>query len=275
MIRRIAAAMLLGGLALAGCAGESAGISQSGNPARNAQAVHAHLFQTIEGRAARVPALARDPWFLAAVNAEKSLNREDFVPHEQRPSAHYSTPLPIGWGQTISDPYIVALMTAAAQVQSGDRVLEVGTGSGYQAAVLARLGARVSTVEIVPQLARRAARVLARLGLGQIATRTGDGFAGWSDHAPFAAILVTAGADAVPQPLLDQLAVGGRLVMPVGSAQVDEALMVITRKADGKFSRCSLGRTSFVELTGSGRRAASPAAQVENGTDFCYGAPVT
>jgi protein-L-isoaspartate(D-aspartate) O-methyltransferase len=260
-MRCLQAIVLASALALTGCADRLA-------------ASRLRMFDAIQTHASQVPVLARDPHFAAAVAAEKSLHREDFVPREARQFAQFQFPVPIGWGQTISDPYIVAVMSAAAQVKPGDRVLEVGTGSGYQAAVLARLGAKVSTIEIVPELASRAAKVLARLGFTSVEIRTGDGFIGWSDHAPFAAIIVTAGSDRVPQPLLDQLAPGGRLLMPVGKTALEEQIIVITRAADGSLSQCSLGLSSFVALTGKAEQTAV-GAPTNPALSWCYGAPVT
>ena len=156
--------------------------------------------------------------------------RERMVPERYRDRAYADHPLPIGHGQTISQPYVVAVMTRALRVREGDRVLEVGTGSGYQAAVLAEMGARVYTIEIVPELAERARRTLADLGYAdRVTVRTGDGYAGWPEHAPFDAIIVTAAPDHVPQPLVDQLAPGGRLVIPVGRG--DQELVLIEKTA--------------------------------------------
>jgi protein-L-isoaspartate(D-aspartate) O-methyltransferase len=163
----------------------------------------------IEGRGIRDPAVLR---------AMRIVPRHEFVPAQQRAEAYEDRPLPIGDGQTISQPYVVAFMTEAAAVRAGARVLEIGTGSGYQAAVLAELGADVYTIEIVPALGEAARAALARTGYARVHARTGDGHAGWPEAAPFDAILVTAAAPEVPAALLTQLAPGGRLVMPVGDA---------------------------------------------------------
>src|SRR5262245_26426113 len=163
--------------------------------------------QQIEDRGVHDPGVLR---------AMRVVPRHEFVPIDERAQAYEDQPLPIGDGQTISQPYVVAFMTEAAAVRPGARVLEIGTGSGYQAAVLAELGADVYTIEIVPALARSAEAALARTGYGRVRARTGDGHAGWPEAAPFDAIVVTAAAPEVPAPLLDQLAPGGRLVMPVG-----------------------------------------------------------
>src|SRR5262245_59410672 len=142
--------------------------------------------------------------------------RERFVPSGVAPLAYADRPLPIGYGQTISQPYIVAFMTEALQVMSNKKVLEIGTGSGYQAAVLGELAREVYTIEIVPQLADRARDTLAAVGYRNVHGRTGDGYLGWPEQAPFDAIMVTAAPDHVPQPLLDQLGAGGRIILPLG-----------------------------------------------------------
>ena len=167
-----------------------------------------------------------DEHVLAAMRA---VPRHRFVPVGEQELAYADHPLPIGHGATISQPYIVALMTQLARVQPGDRVLEVGTGSGYQAAVLATLGAEVYSVEVVPELAAGAAQTLAALGYTAVAVRVGDGYRGWPEHAPYAAILVTAAAPSLPTPLIDQLAVGGRLVVPLG--RDTQELQIIERRA--------------------------------------------
>jgi protein-L-isoaspartate(D-aspartate) O-methyltransferase len=174
--------------------------------------------------------------------------RHEFVPPPWRADAYADRPLPIGEGQTISQPYIVALMTELAGVRPGARVLEVGTGSGYQAAILAALGAEVYTIEIVEPLAARAADTLARLGYGAIHARSGDGYRGWPDAAPFAAIIVTAAPAAVPQPLLDQLATGGHLVIPVGTAE--QELRVYEKTPEGVLRMRSVAPVRFVPMTG-------------------------
>jgi protein-L-isoaspartate(D-aspartate) O-methyltransferase len=149
-----------------------------------------------------------------------------------RVRAYEDRPLPIGHGQTISQPYIVAWMTEALRVGPGRKVLEVGTGSGYQAAVLAAMGVEVYTIEIVAPLAEEATRALAASGARPVHARVGDGYAGWPEHAPYDAVIVTAAPDHVPQPLVDQLAVGGRLVIPVGKRDV-QWLTVLTKRKDG------------------------------------------
>jgi protein-L-isoaspartate(D-aspartate) O-methyltransferase len=174
---------------------------------------------------------ARDVRSEAVLAAMARVPRHAFVPAALASQAYEDRPLPIGHDQTISQPYIVARMTELCAIGKGDRVLEIGTGSGYQAAVLAELGAEVYTIEIVEPLAREAARTLERLGYGRIRTRIGDGYRGWPEAAPFDAIVVTAAPPRVPEPLKQQLEPGGRLIIPVG--EVYQELKIITRvKAD-------------------------------------------
>jgi len=176
--------------------------------------------------------------------------RHELVASDQRELAYADTPLPIGGGQTISQPYIVALMTELAAVDPGEKVLEVGTGSGYQAAVLAEMGARVYTIEIVEALGIEAARRLKALGYAdRITTRIGDGYAGWPEHAPFDAIVVTAAPEEVPPPLIEQLAPGGRLVIPLGTSPLGQQLSVLEKAADGAVTRKAIVAVSFVPLT--------------------------
>ncbi len=175
--------------------------------------------------------------------------RHEFVPDEQKRYAYENRPLPIGARQTISQPYIVALMTDLAQVTKDDTVLEIGTGSGYQAAVLSELAGRVYTIEIVEMLGRRAANTLERLGYNNVTARIGDGYAGWPDQAPFDAILVTAAPEEVPEPLIEQLAVGGRMVIPVGAENEVQILRVLTKEEDGLVTVSSVIAVRFVPLT--------------------------
>ena len=187
----------------------------------------------------------------AVMDAMASVPRHEFVPDDLRTLAYLNRPLPIGDGQTISQPYIVALMTDLAAVNDGSKVLEIGTGSGYQAAVLAEIVSHVYTIEIVEPLGRRAAATLDRLGYDNVTVRIGDGYAGWPEFAPFDAIVVTAAPDHVPEPLVEQLAVGGHLVIPVGN--FDQQLMLITRTEDG-ITRKSLMGVRFVPLRGEAER---------------------
>lgn len=185
------------------------------------------------------------------LDAMAAVPRHAFVPEELAGQAYSDRPLPIGHGQTISQPYIVALMSELADIRPGERALEVGTGSGYAAAVLSELADSVYTIEIVQPLAASAAERLRRLGYANVRVRFGDGYRGWPERAPFDAIVVTAAPEYVPQPLLDQLAVGGRLVIPVGGASQD--LIEITRTADGLVER-SVIPVRFVPMTGEAQR---------------------
>ena len=181
--------------------------------------------------------------------------RHEFVPPAQRESAYDNRPLPIGNGQTISQPYIVALMTDLLVIKPGDRVLEVGTGSGYQAAVLAALGARVWSVEVVEPLALAAAERLKRLGFSNVAVRFGDGYAGWPEEAPFDAIIVTAAPKALPDALVDQLARGGRLASPIGDAGGNQQLVLVEKDAGGRVTQRRILGVRFVPMTdGTGRQ---------------------
>ena len=175
--------------------------------------------------------------------------RHEFVPDEQKRYAYENRPLSIGARQTISQPYIVALMTDLAEVTKNDTVLEIGTGSGYQAAVLSELAGHVYTIEIVEMLGRRAASILERLEYNNVTARVGDGYAGWPDHAPFDAILVTAAPEEVPQPLIEQLAVGGRMVIPVGAQDEVQILQVLTKEEDGTVIVRNVSAVRFVPLT--------------------------
>ena len=175
-----------------------------------------------------------DERVLAAMAA---VPREAFVPPEDRRFAYDDGPLAIGFGQTISQPYVVALMTQELDVAPGARVLEVGTGSGYQTAVLAAIGADVYSLEIIPELSERAAGVLSRLGFDQVHLRVGTGYAGWAEEAPFDRIIVTAAPPAVPEELVDQLADGGRLIAPVGG---DDQQLIIVDRAGGETAHAAL-----------------------------------
>ncbi|MBA3463102.1 MAG: protein-L-isoaspartate(D-aspartate) O-methyltransferase [Deltaproteobacteria bacterium] len=185
------------------------------------------------------------PSVLAAMRRVK---RHEMVPVELRERAYEDTPLPIGNKQTISQPYVVAAMTEAAALKPGQRVLEVGTGSGYQAAVLAEIGVDVYSIEIVEPLAKRSAALLREMGYSKIHLRIGDGYRGWPEAAPFHAIVVTAAPPEVPQPLIDQLVVGGRLVIPVGLSE--QHLEVHIKQADGSTVVERLFEVRFVPMTG-------------------------
>jgi protein-L-isoaspartate(D-aspartate) O-methyltransferase len=187
----------------------------------------------------------QDAHLLAAMTA---VPRHEFVPEELRSQAYDDVPLPIGGGQTISQPYIVAAMAAALRLQSSDRVLEIGTGCGYHAAVLSRLVQEVFTVERRPELASAASFRLARLGYPNAHVHCGDGTLGLAEFAPFDAILVAAAAPAVPKPLLEQLAEGGRMIVPVGDAEHQELQLI--EKRDGIFPTRMLEGCRFVPLVG-------------------------
>jgi protein-L-isoaspartate(D-aspartate) O-methyltransferase len=184
------------------------------------------------------------------LDAMRQVPRHELVPESVRALAYRDHPLPIGHDQTISQPYVVAAMTELAEVEPGMRVLEVGTGSGYQAAVLAAIGAQVYSVEIVEPLGVRARADLARLGY-DVEVRIGDGYRGWADKAPFGAIIVTAAPPHIPKPLKEQLAIGGRLVIPVGDSY--QELKVITRTERG-FEEKSVFPVQFVPMTGEAQK---------------------
>jgi len=174
--------------------------------------------------------------------------RHVFVPEEQSPRAYDDAPLPIGWGQTISQPFVVALMTELAAVQEGSRVLEIGTGCGYQTALLAELADEVFTIEIVPELAAAARLRLSRLGYTRVKTRVGDGYLGWPEEAPFDAIVVSAAAPLVPPALEAQLRPGGRLVIPVGRAYHSQELLLIEKDVSGALHERVILPVAFVPL---------------------------
>lgn len=187
------------------------------------------------------------PAVMAAIDR---VPRHEFVPEDIRSSAYSNRPLPIGHGQTISQPYIVALMTHLLGVEPGARALEIGTGSGYQAAVLAELDTQVHTIEIVEPLAREAADRLSRLGYEGVRTRLGDGYYGWPEAAPFEAIIVTAAASHVPPPLVEQLAPDGVLVIPVGEPFSVQLLLLVRKRPNGEVTVRQILPVRFVPLTG-------------------------
>jgi protein-L-isoaspartate(D-aspartate) O-methyltransferase len=186
-----------------------------------------------------------DPRVLAAM---AKVPRHEFVPPDAVSAAYENGPLPIGHGQTISQPYIVALMTDLLRLKPEDVILEVGTGSGYQSAVLSLLVSRVYSIEVVRPLADEAAARLKRLGYRNVETRWGDGYQGWPEHAPYDGIIVTAAAPEVPEPLIDQLKPGGRLIVPVGGRLTGQDLMVVEKDARGKIFRRSVLPVAFVPL---------------------------
>ena len=183
------------------------------------------------------------------IEAMRRVPRHEFVPASLRPMAYANRPLPIGHGQTISQPYIVALMSDLLDTEPGQTALEIGTGSGYQAAVLAALGMRVFTMEIVPPLAAEAKERLARLGYDDVTVRSGDGYHGWPEHAPFDAIIVTAAATTIPPPLIDQLKPGGRMIIPVGARFVTQQLVLVEKDAAGTVTTRQMLPVAFVPFT--------------------------
>jgi len=176
--------------------------------------------------------------------------RHEFVPPGYRDFAYANRPLPIGHGQTISQPYIVAIMTDLLQLQPGDRTLEIGTGSGYQAAILASLIEEVFSIEIIAPLGKTASERLQRLGFDKVRTRIGDGYYGWEEHAPFDAIIVTAASSHIPPPLLKQLKPGGRMIIPVGSRFLVQHLLLVTKDLSGDIRTRQILPVLFVPLTG-------------------------
>ncbi|WP_313953339.1 protein-L-isoaspartate(D-aspartate) O-methyltransferase [Accumulibacter sp.] len=185
----------------------------------------------------------------AVLQAMATVPRHEFVPAELQPYAYDDRPLPIGYAQTISQPYVVAFMSEKLQPKNTDRVLEIGTGSGYQAAILSALVYEVYSIEIVEPLARRARSDLARLGYDNVKLRYGDGYQGWPEAAPFDAIIVTCAPDHVPKPLIDQLRDGGRLIIPVGER--DDQMLYLLRKHGSSLQREAVLPVRFVPMTGA------------------------
>lgn len=211
-----------------------------------------HATQMARERMITVHLQGRDITDPAVIAAMRRVPRHELVTPAQRTLAYSDQPLPIGHGQTISQPYIVALMTQLARLKPGCTALDVGTGSGYQAAVLAEMGAKVYSIEIVPELAQQARDRLLRLGYGQIEIRCGDGYRGWPELAPFDVIIVAAAPDHIPQPLIDQLAPGGHLVIPVGDYY--QSLIVVEKLIDGSTRERSVTAVAFVPMTGEAQK---------------------
>ena len=189
-----------------------------------------------------------DPRVMEAMN---TVPRHALVPTKYRSKAYLNRPLPIGYGQTISQPYIVAIMTDLLNTQPEHRVLEVGTGSGYQASILSRLVQQVYTIEIIEELGMRATKDIAELGYNNIQVRISDGYYGWEQHAPFDCIVVTAAASHVPPPLIQQLKPGGRMIIPVGSSFLTQQLLLIVKDNEGNVTTQQILPVRFVPLTGS------------------------
>ena len=210
----------------------------------------AAMVETIEAHARYAPGAVEDGAIDPAVlQAMRIVPRHEFVPEEEQRRAYQDMPLPIGYGQTISQPFIVALMTDLLDLKPGATVLEIGTGSGYQAAVLAPLAARVFTIEIVPELGASARAKLQRLGYGNVETKVADGYYGWPEAAPFDGIVVTAAASHIPPPLIEQLKPGGRMVIPIGGAFAAQHLMLVEKLPDGGITTRQLLPVAFVPFT--------------------------
>lgn len=206
-------------------------------------------FATAREKMVREQLLGRDIKDENVVRAMAKLPRHLFVDASLSGKAYNDHPLPIDEGQTISQPYVVALMTQAIGVKPGQKVLEVGTGSGYQAAVLSEMGGQVYTIEIRPKLAEKARSVLQSLAYGDVKVRPGDGYYGWPEAAPFDAIMVTAAANHIPPPLLEQLAEGGKLVIPLGSTAYFQTLTLVEKKGEKRYTR-HIGSVQFVPMVG-------------------------
>ncbi len=206
-------------------------------------------FQRARDRMVETQVAARGVHDWRVLEAMRKVPRHLFVDEALQDQAYNDHPLPIGEKQTISQPYIVALMTESLELTGNEKVLEIGTGSGYQAAVLAELADRVYTIERFPDLAQRAKGILRKLGYNNAVVRVGDGSLGWPDDAPFEGIIVTAGTPKIPQPLIDQLAMGGRLVVPVGD-RFRQELILVRRVAEG-ITKTKLGGVRFVDLIGT------------------------
>jgi protein-L-isoaspartate(D-aspartate) O-methyltransferase len=212
------------------------------------------MVRTIQALAQTVPLPAgSDEIGPSVLDVMREVPRHELVPEDVRNAAYENRPLPIGHRQTISQPYIVALMTSLARPAKDHVVLEIGTGSGYQAAVLARLVAHVYSIEIVEPLAREAAKRLKDLGYDNVTVRQGDGYKGWPEHAPFDAIVVTAAASHIPLPLVEQLKPGGRMVIPVGETFSTQNLVLVEKDRDGRAHTRALLPVRFVPLTGGNR----------------------
>jgi len=222
--------------------------------ARDFTAARERMVDTIQELAKTITMSAGSEGIHSSVLAAmRQVPRHELVPEDVRDAAYENRPLPIGYGQTISQPYIVALMTDLAKPAKDHVVLEIGTGSGYQAAVLSPLVAKVFSIEIVEPLARRAAERLKALGFDNVTVRQGDGYHGWAEHAPFDSIIVTAAASHIPPPLVSQLKPGGRMVIPVGAPFMSQNLILVEKDEQGRAHTRSLLPVRFVPLTGVNR----------------------
>jgi protein-L-isoaspartate(D-aspartate) O-methyltransferase len=249
MCRRLTASLVIAGLAfltLLGWARSASAVSESELAEQRANMVLTIQRDAIE----TVGWTGKTSFDPKVIDAMARVPRHRFVPDDLLHLAYENRPLPIGYGQTISQPYIVALMTDLLAVDEDDVVFELGTGSGYQAAVLAELAAQVYTVEIVPGLSDQAATRLASLHYNNVTVRAGDGYYGWEEHAPFDAIIVTAATDHVPPPLIAQLKPGGRMAIPVGSPFQTQILMLVEKTSEGKLITHQVLPVMFVPVTG-------------------------
>ena len=217
------------------------------------EAARNEMIAAIEAHARSAPGALEDGTIDSAVlDAMRQVPRDAFVPDDVKAFAYEDTPLPIGYSQTISQPFIVALMTDLLDVGPGDTVLEIGTGSGYQAAVLSPLVDRVYSIEIVPELGERAAGTLEEQGFENVETRVADGYYGWPEAAPFDGIVVTAAAGQIPPPLVEQLEPGGKMIIPIGTPFSAQMLMLIEKQEDGSITTRQILPVQFVPFTGAG-----------------------
>ncbi len=212
-------------------------------------AVEEPRYVEMRGKMVEQQLLTRDITDSDVIRAMSEVPRQEFMPEDVRDRAYLDSPQPIGYGQTISQPYIVALMTEELELDADDRVLEVGTGSGYQAAVLAEIVDEVYSMEIVPELADRSNRTLHRLGYRNAHVKNSDGYFGWPDHSPYDAVIITAAVDHIPHPLIQQLADGGRLILPLGSVRYYQTLTVVDKEG-GETTTKYVTDVRFVPMTG-------------------------
>lgn len=234
-----------GGSGGSGDAGDRAGSTGSAGEANGYRQARLELVRTgVEARGVTSEQV---------LEAMRTVPRHEFVPPQHRDAAYQNRPLPIGEGQTISQPYIVGYMTEQLQLEPSDKVLEIGTGSAYQAAILAEIVDEVYTIEIIDSLAESAEERLARLGYDNVSVRNADGYFGWEEHAPFDAIIVTAAAGHIPPPLTEQLAVGGRMVIPLGGIYETQSLVLARKPAEGDIRTEHLLAVRFVPMTGEVR----------------------
>ncbi len=245
----VACALAAAGLALGGwgCVAEE----RDDTPQQKGLAPAGDMFLSAREQMVRNQLRGRDIHQQRVLEAMGRVPRHVFVPASLRNRAYDDRPLPIGHDQTISQPYVVAFMTQALDLRGGEKILEIGTGSGYQAAVLGELAREVFTIEIVDPLAQQAKKLLAELGYGNVHVRSGDGYRGWPEQAPFDAIMVTAAPDHVPKPLVDQLRIGGRMILPVGDFFQE---LVLIRKTENGVVRRSILPVRFVPMTGEASR---------------------